>query len=246
MKKEKKDPPEHDQKDESSATPCPVPSKIEASLAQKETKAVIFLRIAFLALLVLTATVTSIAVYRFTRSSEKDAFEADYASNADRIITSFHDAIERRLGSIDALSTSLTSYALDRNQSFPFVTLPHFAARGSSARVQGDALVVHWMPLVTDNTRSDWEQYALANRNQIDSAFREDARLRQRQDELLRSQDGSRILEQQGQELPPLRNNTILDDGTGYHPTIWSFGSIDPIGDEPKGSGPYLPFWQRR
>jgi hypothetical protein len=43
----------------------------------------------------------------------------------------------------------------------------------------------------------------------------------------------------------PSENGTILDDGTGYHPSIWSVGDVTPRGDESKGLGPYLPLWQR-
>jgi hypothetical protein len=39
---------------------------------------------------------------------------------------------------------------------------------------------------------------------------------------------------------------TILDDGTGFHPKIWRVGAILSPGDEPEGSGPFLPLWQRR
>jgi hypothetical protein len=163
--------------------------------------------------------------------------------------------VERRLEAIHTLATTVTSYALDAEKTFPFVTVPHFAMRGSDLRVQADALIVHWMPLVTDETREEWEAYTFENRYHIDNAFEEDAELRQRQDEefgyieatsrrlqeaqVPRNVGGSRTL-----QVP--HNESILDDETGFHPRIWSPGSLSPRGDEPEGSGPYLPFWQRR
>jgi len=37
-------------------------------------------------------------------------------------------------------------------------------------------MIVHYMPLVTDANRADWEAYAMANRFQIDEAFLEEHR----------------------------------------------------------------------
>lgn len=99
------------------------------------------------------------------------------------MIESFHSAVESRLGASHALATTITSYALDTQNEFPFVTLPNFAIRGSAFRISADAMGVHWVPLVTEAKRQAWEAYAEANRFQIDEAFLEDAKLRKKQDE---------------------------------------------------------------
>jgi hypothetical protein len=212
-------------------------------LAKKETKAVNALRVLVLALLLVTATLTSVGVYFHISLEEKQNFEVEYQANAERIIESFNDAVERRLGAINSMATAITSYALDTKQTFPFVTIPHFEIRGSDLRVQADAAIIHWMPLVTDETRIAWEEYALAERYQIDEGFQEDAKQREKQDEEFgltnTTGTGDRMLQHSQQE-------TILDDGTGYHASIWSNGAVSPRGDEPEGSGPYLPLWQRR
>jgi hypothetical protein len=213
------------------------------TLARKETKAVNVLRALVLALLLITATLTSVGVYFYTSNEEKQNFEVEYQANAERIIEAFHYAVVRRLGAINSMATAITSYALDTNQTFPFVTIPHFEIRGSDLRVQAGGAIIHWMPLVTDETRVAWEEYALANRYQIDRSFQEDAKQREKQDDefgLTNSTGtGDRMLQVSQQE-------TILDDGTGYHPSLWSIGAVSPRGDEPEGSGPYLPLWQRR
>jgi hypothetical protein len=151
--------------------------------------------------------------------------------------------VVRRLGAINSMATTITSYALDTNQTFPFVTIPHFEIRGSDLRVQANAAIIRWMPLVTDETRVAWEDYALANRHHVDKSFEEDAKQREKQDDEFgltnTTGTGDRMLQVSQQE-------TILDDGTGYHPRLWSVGAVSPRGDEPEGSGPYLPIWQRR
>jgi hypothetical protein len=177
-------------------------------------------------------------------NEETQTFESTYQANAQRIVESFHDALENRLGAINAMATAITSYSLDAKQSFPFVTIPNFEIRGSDLRVEADATGIIWMPLVTDETRVAWEDYALTNRSQIDKDFLEDAKQREGQDAKFgltntSSSTGIRLLQQSQQA-------TILDDGTGYHPRIWSNGAISPAGDEAEGSGPYLPTWQRR
>jgi hypothetical protein len=141
------------------------------------------------------------------------------------------------------MATAITSHSLDTKQTFPFVTIPDFEKRGSDLRAQADATTISWTPLVTDETRVAWEEYALTNRFQIDEAFLEDAKLREKQDDEFgltnTSSTGIRMLQQSQQE-------TILDDGTGYHPSIWSSGGTGLVGDAPEGSGPYLPLWQGR
>jgi hypothetical protein len=214
------------------------------TLARRETKAVNVLRALVLVLLLVLATLTSVGVYFYLSNEETQTFESTYQANAQRIVESFHDALENRLGAINAMATAITSYSLDAKQSFPFVTIPNFEIRGSDLRVEADATGIIWMPLVTDETRVAWEDYALTNRSQIDKDFLEDAKQREGQDAKFgltntSSSTGIRLLQQSQQA-------TILDDGTGYHPRIWSNGAISPAGDEAEGSGPYLPTWQRR
>jgi uncharacterized protein (UPF0333 family) len=211
------------------------------TLARRETKIVSALRVLVLFLLLVTATLTSIGVYFHTSNEETQKFESTYQANAQRIVESFHDAVERRLGAINSMATAITSYSLDAKQTFPFVTIPNFEIRGSDLRVQADAANVFYMPLVTDETRVAWEDYALANRNQFGESFQEDLKQREAQDDAFgfSNTTSTRMLQQSQQE-------NILDDGTGYHTRIWSNGAIAPRQDEPEGSGPYLPIWQAR
>lgn len=212
------------------------------AIAATETREINILRVITLLLLVTIAALASFGVYFYTAAYEKEKFEDAFTANAIHIIDSFHSAVERRLGAINSMADSITSHALSSGEQFPRVTLPHFEVRGSNVRVQADALIVHWMPLVTDDTRAEWEEYALSERFQIDDAFDEDARLRNKQDEDFgfSAISGGRGLQQSQNTL------TVLDDGTGYHSKIWSNGSVGPRGDEPEGTGPFLPLWQRR
>jgi hypothetical protein len=213
------------------------------TLARRETKVVKVLRVLVLVLLFVMATLTSVGVYFYTSNEETLNFESGYKANAQRIVESFHDAVERRLEAMNSMSTTITSYSLDTKQSFPFVTIPHFEIRGSDLRVQADTTNIIWMPLVTDETRDAWEEYALINRSQIDEAYLEDVKQIERQDDEFglthTSSSGIRMLQQS-------QNGTIPNDGTGYQPRIWSSGAVGPPGVEAEGNGPYLPIWQGR
>jgi len=220
------------------------PSVDTDALALRETRNINILRVVVLLLLLSVAALASFGVYSYTANYEKEKFEDSFTSRAQRIINSFQDAVERRLGAISSMSDAITSHALSSEEEFPRVTLPNFAVLGSDLRVQAGALSVHWMPLVTDEKRLEWEEYALGNRSHIDVEFEEEARLRNEQDKkfgLALNYTGSSAV------VPFASGNaTVLLDGTGYHPKIWSKGETAPRADEPEGSGPFIPMWQRR
>jgi hypothetical protein len=79
------------------------------TLARRETKVVKVLRVLVLVLLFVTATITSVGVYFYTSNEETQNFESGYKRNAQRIIESFHDAVERRLGAVNSMATAVTS-----------------------------------------------------------------------------------------------------------------------------------------
>lgn len=53
----------------------------------------------------------------------------------------------------------MTSYALDKDISFPKVTLPDFEVRVAKARQLSNSDAIVWFPLVDDSERKDWERY---------------------------------------------------------------------------------------
>lgn len=223
--------------------------KIETPMVQRETRHVDILRVIVLILLITIAILASVGVYYFALGTEKEKFKGEFENNANLVINSFQDSVGRDLGAIHAMATSITSYVVATRQEFPFVTIPDFVLRGSDLRVQADALIVHWMPLVTDENRGAWEEYAVENRAQIDEAFVEDMRRRDEQDrffETTRMRENANVGNRMLQTPPEVaRNESILPDGSGFHQRIWSTGAVTPRGDEPDNEGPYLPLWQR-
>lgn len=173
-----------------------------------------------------------------------------------RIVDVFHENVLKRLEALDSLATFITSHAIATNQEFPFVTTPHFEMIGSNARIQSQSHIIHYMPVVNAHNRRAWEEYALEHREQVDEAHESDAQQIRWQDGALGytkdddDDDSDRGLQKTGpidDSRNGFRNLTVFDDGTQYHPEIWSSGYLYPEGDFPDESpGPFLPLWQRR
>jgi len=211
-----------------------------AALTAKETKGINILRIVTLIFVVTIAITASVVIFVYTKELEQEKFESVFTTNAKRIIDTFQENVERKLGAMNAMADAITSHALASGEQFPRVTLPHFEVHGSNVRVQSGAFVVQWSPLVKNETRDEWEEYALAKRFQLDEAYDRDVQLRDGQDE-----EFGLSLNYTSPQYKNLTDDNILDDGTNYHPRIYSSGAVTEKGDE-VGSGPFLPLWQRR
>jgi len=208
------------------------------------TRAVQFLRAAVVIVLLVSAAAVSAGVYQVMRHEEQEDFETNFRQSALQLVEAFHEGLEQNLGAVASMSTAITSYALttranNENKSFPCVLMPDFELRGADLRVQSGSNAVVYAPLVTDDTRQEWEDYALQHRGHIDEAYEKDTLYRAEQDQELAEQavnhTGRQLEDSNGGAGP-----TVLDATTGYHPKI--FGDSQ---DEPKGSGPYFPVWQR-
>lgn len=234
----------------------------DESLAHSETRAVRCLRLAVLIVLVVAAAVVGVLAYDYARDEEIKEFERSFDANANKVVESFHNAIEYRLGAFNSFANALTSYSIESGNEFPFVTLPDFSVRGADTRILSGAHVFHWLPLVSDENREKWEEYSLRERGQIDKEFNIDRQQRTEQDKyfadvgadgnvryLLNNKETERDLAgdpAETEEATDPRNNTVADDGSGFHMKIWSNGALEAQGDQPDNTGPYLPIWQRR
>lgn len=234
-------------------------SALTHALARKQTRVVYILRVCVVGVLIGTAAVVSTGVYLYTRNQEENAFADNFKDSANQVVDSFHGAIERNMAAVASLSNSITSFALESKADFPFVTLPHFEVLGSDARAQGGSHLIHWCPLVTDDNRDDWETYANATRWHATTSWQQDRQYRLEQDTefgLSRRRDRESTygeeseLEREDQHARQLQGHqgsrpTTLQDGTNYHPHLWSNGAKIPAGDIPTGKGKYLPLWQQ-
>lgn len=137
------------------------------NLARSEDTAVSWLRVLVLGLLLLTAVLVCFGVYWFTRQDEKEDFEKEFTSSAAKLVETFHESVERRLGACDTLSVTITSYAMQTGATFPNVTMPNWALRGMNSRIMADSPLIYWLPLVTDEMRPGWEAFAAQNHHHL-------------------------------------------------------------------------------
>ena len=211
--------------------------KERQTLARTEDKAVRSLRILVVLILFITAVLVSVAVYFYTSNDEEDDFEVEFAAQAARIMEQFHDSVEKTLQAMDAMSVATTSYAMSSELGFPRVTVPDFVFRGVSARVLSEAFFIMWSPLVTDETRGDWEAYTVQTGLQNhQKAFVTESLMRSQQ-------DAEYDIDFQ---IPDIDTSQVSGTAADFRPQIWKteeegFGGFEY--KEP-GSGPYLPIWQ--
>jgi hypothetical protein len=67
------------------------------------------------------------------------------------------------LSTVAGLSTQVTSYALDRNLTFPFLTVPHFDKRAEGFLELAGAQYVGLCQIIKEDRRSEWESWSYQN-----------------------------------------------------------------------------------
>ena len=145
--------------------------KERSTLGVNETRAIFCLRLVVLLTLVLFGVSLSSTVYFLGESLEETEFIEQFGFYGDQVIEKFNRQLERKLNSMDALSTDMTSYAKSSGSEFPFVTVPDFEFRGANARISGDSVFTFYMPYITEDMKLPWEAYAAANRANFTIAF---------------------------------------------------------------------------
>jgi class 3 adenylate cyclase len=213
-----------------------------ANLGKNETKVVRCLRIVTLLILLGTAGLVSWGVYSLSAESQADAFKSEYDSHATKLIDSFHSSVERFLGSFGSFSASITSYATDDGLVFPNVTIPDFEVRSSGIRVLGQASIITYMPLVTDETRLGWEAYATANQGYLLPSFLKEMQLKTVQDIKYGyvTPEEAAAAAAGGGSNRKLQLESVTDQS--FREQIW--GTTGAGETEAPGTGPYLPLWQ--
>ena len=189
------------------------------TLARKETRVVGRLRIYFLLFLVITAGLVAWGTFSYTRNVEVEDFESRFESIAGSVSESFHNAVEHKLGALDAMSVTITSHALQSGESFPMVTLPDFETRGSNTRILADGVYIFWLPLVKDDQRTAWENYAAQRYTHLYASFQKDVMLRTLQDQSFGLGGDARRLGMEQESIRSLQGDAFQT----YVPTIWNF-----------------------
>jgi hypothetical protein len=187
-------------------------------LGGKETKAVSFLRLVVLAVLVVSATCTAIAVYFYTRNSELRSFKDSYLDDASHLTRGFGKSLYVMMGAIDSYALHLVTDAHDTKQVFPFVTVPNAPLHFSKLDSIASTIMVQQAYFVTSEQRMEWENYTDNNNQWIN------------QDILLQNHDVDFSVN--STDLTPTTMNRTVES------------SIHNSDGPSIGNGPFLPTWQ--
>ena len=104
-------------------------------------------------------------VYFYLKSQEKNEFEHTFTSQSFSIFDSVSIQLGNNLAIADTFALALTSYARSSESRWPFVTLPDSALSMSKVRAHTKSSLFTILNLVSDETRSSYEQYVLQNYN---------------------------------------------------------------------------------
>ena len=116
---------------------------------------------------------------------------------------------------IQSMSTTITSYGIATNATWPFITIPNYIARGAQLLELSGSNWIAFAPLVRPEQRAAWEEYAVKNQGWLRENF-----------------DGSVNTEYVQPPIAPY----IWDRSKGFYGPPQPQG--DPIGEY------YGPFWQ--
>ena len=126
-------------------------------IAYRETRYVCYLRLGLILTLAVAASIVCATVYLFVSDEENDEFEQAFVAYSTKLSETFQSIADRRLGAIAAFSTTITSFALATNDSWPFVTVPHFEAQIRHIAKLANVQSIAFAPLVSAKERKEWE-----------------------------------------------------------------------------------------
>jgi class 3 adenylate cyclase len=197
------------------------------TLAKNENRAVFWLRIIVVLVLLTTTAMVLTFVYKDMSSSQQESFEAAFESDSLKVLDSFHRSVRRMMESSDSISTFYTSYALSSGSTFPNVTLPDYQLITSNSRIMSDTVLFNYYPLVTEENRNGWEAFVLENQGLYNSSVASELGWIAYQNSIFNQSQG--------------RHLQVFD---GFHNEIGNVELDGSVSLAQKETGPYLPLWQ--
>lgn len=145
-------------------------AKVEA-IVKRETRVVRGMRLVVLLVLVASSVLLAIFVHSYLKTTEENAFRDEFHSDADKVLDSMSSTLKQTLGSVDALSVSMVSYAKASNATWPFVTLPDFAVRSTKTRRLAKTIFMTVYMIVKGDEREEWEAYSKENNGWVEEGL---------------------------------------------------------------------------
>ncbi|GKY96337.1 hypothetical protein MPSEU_000593400 [Mayamaea pseudoterrestris] len=133
-----------------------------------ESKQVAKLKIVMICIMVLAAIAVVSTVYYESHQSQSEALESAFYSSAEKLLDTFHNIAQEKLGALSSLTVAATAHGVDTGSHWPFLSLSYFQHRAITTRTLSGALLITMNPLVTQKMRSEWESYSF---NSTDAAW---------------------------------------------------------------------------
>ena len=95
-------------------------------IANNEDRAIKYLRLILLLILVVVAAGCSYAVFWYTHSSEQENFERMYLDQASKLVDAFRSNANRRLRAVESFAIAISSNAESQGMQWPMVTIDDY------------------------------------------------------------------------------------------------------------------------
>jgi class 3 adenylate cyclase len=143
----------------------------QEEIAEGESKAVVWLRVLVLCVLVISTLSVVLGVYFYMSGAEEEDFENKFNSDADKVVKAIGKTLDQTLGATDAFIVKMVAYARYSNSDWPFVTLPAFSIQATKLLRLSKAFQFSMSHIVAQDERDDWQRYANATHGWIDESF---------------------------------------------------------------------------
>jgi len=192
-------------------------------ILNKETKVVRHLKLAVIAVLLISVIITGYVVHVYLRNVEQKDFENQFSEDSVKILSTMSRNIDRILEAMDALTVSMVSFARATNQTWPFVVIPDFAVRAEKIRAIAGAVYINTYHSVSAKQRAEWEHFTSIPENHewVNNSI-------------------ALMEENPDNPWPIVWNHTMWYVIHGYD----EWDKEEPGVEGTNHSGPYLPIWQ--
>lgn len=143
----------------------------ELHYAQKETKRVKWSKILVYVVLAGSAAATAALAYMYTAAAQTEQFEARFKTYADELHIISNEDLQDKMDVGEILAKEMTSFAMVRNETWPFVTLPDFERRNEKPMHISEATLISFQTLVRPGEEQQWGQYSMNNSGWIREAL---------------------------------------------------------------------------
>jgi hypothetical protein len=133
------------------------------NFTKKESNGVLQLKLMVLFILVVSAATIASVFFLYITRGETSQFKAKFRNDVAKLLYGVGSSLHRTLGLLDSLAVAYISHATYQNDTWPFVTLPHFGARLAKILPLTDAIIITVAPIDYPEKRKAWEEYSLQN-----------------------------------------------------------------------------------